>query len=341
MVFMILRIFFLFLVAAVGGQLASNSDVSRLLGMFYGLIAGGVIVGIEYSLRRFSLRHFSSAIIGLVLGVVVAYLLQAILQALGDQFFSRDKETSMEIQRWILVINVIVFVYLGMVISLRVSDQFNFLIPSAKDKQNAKDSKSVLIDTSVIIDGRVADIAETGFLEGQMIIPRFVLKELQMIADSSDPLKRARGRRGLDILNRIQKDPKISVKIQETDFPEVEGVDAKLVKMAKVTNAKIFTNDYNLNKLAEFQQIDVLNINDLANALKPVFLPGEQVEVRVVKAGEEPGQGVGYLDDGTMVVVEGGREYINQTVLIAVTSVLQTSAGRMVFGRYEPAQQNA
>ena len=177
----------------------------------------------------------------------------------------------------------------------------------------------------------MADIAETGFLEGQMIIPRFVLKELQTIADSSDPLKRARGRRGLDILNRIQKDPKISVSIQETDFPDMQGVDAKLVKMAKLTNSKIFTNDYNLNKLAEFQQVEVLNINDLANSLKPVILPGETMNIRIVREGKEPGQGVAYLDDGTMVVVNNGRNKIGQKLDVAVTSVLQTSAGRMIF----------
>ena len=318
--------------AAVGGRLASsNPESSIFLGVLYGLLAGGIVIGIEYGVRRFSLRHFSSAIIGLVLGVVVAYLIQAILKALGDTFFTGDMETNQRIQQGILVISVIVFVYLGMVIALRASDQFNFLIPSPKESKDGKSPRNIVIDTSVIIDGRVADIAETGFLEGQMIIPRFVLKELQTIADSSDPLKRARGRRGLDILNRIQKDPKISVKIQETDFPDVDGVDAKLVKMAKLTGAKVFTNDYNLNKLAEFQQVDVLNINDLANALKPVILPGETMNIRIVREGKEPGQGVAYLDDGTMVVVNNGRNKIGIKLDVAVTSVLQTSAGRMIF----------
>jgi uncharacterized protein YacL len=172
---------------------------------------------------------------------------------------------------------------------------------------------------------------ETGFIEGGLIIPRFVLKELQLIADSSDPLKRTRGRRGLDILNRIQKDPNIHVKIHETDFPDVPEVDSKLVKLAKTLDAKVFTNDYNLNKVAEFQQVKVLNINDLANALKPVILPGETMVIRIVREGKEAGQGVAYLDDGTMVVVNNGKDKISQKLEVAVTSVLQTSAGRMIF----------
>jgi len=331
MVFLILRILVIFLMAAAWGTLASKSETMEVyIGVLFGLGMGGIIVGIEYSIRKFSLKHFASAIIGLVVGMLVALLIKAILQTLPDPIFSKDPETSKHIQNWILVINVIVFVYLGMVIALRASDQFNFLIPTTKTGGNGG-QENVVVDTSVIIDGRVADIAETGFLEGHMIIPRFVLKELQLIADSSDPLKRARGRRGLDILNRIQKDPKISVKIQETDFPDIQGVDAKLVKMAKLTGAKIFTNDYNLNKLAEFQQVEVLNINDLANALKPVILPGETMNIRIVREGKEPGQGVAYLDDGTMVVVNNGRNKIGQKLDVAVSSVLQTSAGRMIF----------
>lgn len=331
MVFLILRILVIFLMAAAWGTLASKSETTPIyIGVLFGLGMGGIIVGIEYSIRKFSLKHFASAIIGLVLGMLVALLIKAILQTLPAPIFSNDPQTSKHIQEGILVINVIVFVYLGMVISLRASDQLNFLIPATKAGGDGG-QKNVVVDTSVIIDGRVADIAETGFLEGHMIIPRFVLKELQLIADSSDPLKRARGRRGLDILNRIQKDPKISVKIQETDFPDIQGVDAKLVKMAKLTGAKIFTNDYNLNKLAEFQQVEVLNINDLANALKPVILPGETMNIRIVREGKEPGQGVAYLDDGTMVVVNNGRNKIGQKLDVAVSSVLQTSAGRMIF----------
>ena len=188
-----------------------------------------------------------------------------------------------------------------------------------------------ILDTSVIIDGRVSDIYRTGFLEGVIIIPKFVLTELQHIADSSDALKRNRGRRGLDILNNMRKDMQGVIQVPDTDFPEVAEVDAKLVRLAQQTGGDILTNDYNLNKVAELQGVRVLNINDLINALKPVFLPGEEMTVQVIKEGKEQRQGIGYLDDGTMIVVDGGRKYINQRIYTVVTSVLQTSAGRMIF----------
>ena len=190
-----------------------------------------------------------------------------------------------------------------------------------------------ILDTSVIIDGRVADICQTGFLEGTIVIPQFVLEELQHIADSSDVLKRNRGRRGLDILNRIQKELAIKVEIYEGDFEEISEVDSKLVKLAKITNGILVTNDFNLNKVCELQNVSVLNINDLANAVKPVVLPGEELTVQVIKDGKEYHQGVAYLDDGTMIVVEEGREYIGKRIEVLVTSVLQTSAGRMIFAK--------
>ncbi|MCG7410662.1 TRAM domain-containing protein [Paenibacillus sp. ACRRX] len=190
-----------------------------------------------------------------------------------------------------------------------------------------------IMDTSVIIDGRIADICKTGFIEGTIVIPEFVLEELQHIADSSDLLKRNRGRRGLDILNKIQKELEVKVLIYEGDFDEISEVDSKLVKLAKLLKGKVVTNDYNLNKVCELQGVSVLNINDLANAVKPVVLPGEEIVVQVIKDGKEHGQGVAYLDDGTMIVVEGGREYIGTTMEVLVTSVLQTSAGRMIFAK--------
>jgi uncharacterized protein YacL len=191
----------------------------------------------------------------------------------------------------------------------------------------------ILLDTSVIIDGRIADIANTHFLSSKLILPRFVLKELQLIADSSDPLKRNRGRRGLDVLNAIQSNPNIQVKIHELDFPEFNTVDAKLVKMGQVLQAKVFTNDYNLNKVAELQGVKVLNINDLANALKPVVMPGEEMEIKILKEGKEHDQGVAYLDDGTMVVVDNGKRRLGSTAKVTITSVLQTQAGRMIFAK--------
>ena len=200
-------------------------------------------------------------------------------------------------------------------------------------KKKTKIVRLKILDTSVIIDGRIADICQTGFLEGTIVIPQFVLNELQHIADSSDALKRNRGRRGLDILNRIQKELPIKVEMYEGDFEDIHEVDSKLVKLAKISGGIVVTNDFNLNKVCEFQNVAVLNINDLANAVKPVVLPGEEMSVQVIKDGKEYNQGVAYLDDGTMIVVEGGRDYIGKRIDVVVTSVLQTSAGRMIFAK--------
>lgn len=204
--------------------------------------------------------------------------------------------------------------------------------PAAPDETSGFEEHKIL-DTSVIIDGRIADICKTGFIEGTLVIPEFVLEELQHIADSSDLLKRNRGRRGLDILNKIQKELDVRVLIYEGDYEEISEVDSKLVKLAKALHGKVVTNDFNLNKVCELQGVSVLNINDLANAVKPVVLPGEEIIVQVIKDGKEHGQGVAYLDDGTMIVVEGGRDYIGTTMEVLVTSVLQTSAGRMIFAK--------
>ncbi|HEU5181075.1 MAG TPA: PIN domain-containing protein, partial [Candidatus Polarisedimenticolia bacterium] len=197
---------------------------------------------------------------------------------------------------------------------------------------------SKILDTSVIIDGRIADVCETGFLDGILLVPQFVLNELQYIADSSDPLKRNRGRKGLDILQRIQKGVNVKVVITAADFPEVRDVDLKLIELAKQTSSKILTNDFNLNKVAQLRGVEVLNVNELANSLKPVVLPGESMRVFIIKEGKEPNQGVGYLDDGTMVVVDNAKRLIGKTVDIVITSVLQTTAGKMFFGRFETPQ---
>lgn len=204
-----------------------------------------------------------------------------------------------------------------------------------KDKKGKSDYKgySKILDTSVIIDGRIFDICQTGFIEGALVIPNFVLEELRHIADSSDGLKRNRGRRGLDILNKIQKELNVEVQIYEKDFPEIAEVDSKLLKLAQVLSGKVITNDYNLNKVAEFQGVPVLNINELANAVKPVVLPGEEMKIQIIKDGKESGQGIAYLDDGTMIVVEGGRRHIGEIKDVIVTSVLQTAAGRMIFAK--------
>ncbi|AJY75247.1 PIN/TRAM domain-containing protein [Paenibacillus beijingensis] len=230
---------------------------------------------------------------------------------------------------------------LGLNVGLRKKEELEAGVASLLQKRQEPEPQAEpvnfeehkIMDTSVIIDGRIADICKTGFIEGTLVIPEFVLEELQHIADSSDLLKRNRGRRGLDILNKIQKELDVKVLIYEGDFEEIGEVDSKLVKLAKVLRGKVLTNDFNLNKVCELQGVSVLNINDLANAVKPVVLPGEEIIVQVIKDGKEHGQGVAYLDDGTMIVVEGGRDYIGMTMEVLVTSVLQTSAGRMIFAK--------
>jgi uncharacterized protein YacL len=226
--------------------------------------------------------------------------------------------------------------YVCISLLLQTKDDFRFVIPYVEFAKEVKGLKPYILDTSVVIDGRIADVVETNILDSQLLMPRFVLTELQSIADSSDKLRRSRGRRGLDILNRLRANEAVDLKIYDRELPEMTGqpVDMKLVLLAKHLEGKVVTGDYNLNKVARLHNVPVINLNDIANALKPVFLPGEQVEVRVIKPGEEQGQGVGYLDDGTMIVVEGGRDHLQETVRISVTSVLQTSAGRMIFGRF-------
>lgn len=318
--------------------------------MFY--IAGGAIGGIifyiisswlinlgkesttkvEKALQRVPTSEIMVGSIGLITGLVIAYLISSgpiklIPVAWLGTLFS--------------IVIYMLLGYLGISISVKKREDifgiFTILKKTAqkdKDKASAKTNSVIqpkILDTSVIIDGRIADICKTGFVEGPLIIPAFVLEELRHIADSSDALKRNRGRRGLDILNKIQKELDIDVEIIEKDFDEVSEVDTKLLKLAQHMNGKVVTNDYNLNKVAEFQKVAVLNINELANAVKPVVLPGEEMVVQVIKDGKEFGQGVAYLDDGTMIVVDGGKRYIGETIEVLVTSVLQTAAGRMIF----------
>lgn len=270
--------------------------------------------------------------LGIIIGLIIAYFLNEPIQAIGIKIVSQV----------VPIFLSILFAYFGFQVGFKRRDEFlNLLTLTRKDKKKAAASdeltmdipKPKILDTSVIIDGRIADICQTSFLEGTIIIPQFVLEELQHIADSSDALKRNRGRRGLDILNRIQKELPINVEIYEGDFEEIQEVDSKLVKLAKVMNGIVVTNDFNLNKVCEFQKVPVLNINDLANAVKPIVLPGEELLVQVIKDGKEQNQGVAYLDDGTMIVVEEGKNYIGKTIDVIITSVLQTSAGRMIFAK--------
>jgi len=323
--------------AAIASVILSRSGLELRTGIviIIGVLLAGAILALQAGAEKFSVKSFSVMMIGLVIGVIMSFLVKAILSGLPDATWGGTEEQAQKVAptfiNWAWGISLILFTYLGVVVANRGASQLSLFAPADQVRSETKAPHQVVVDTSVIIDGRLADICSTGFVDEQLIIPRFVLKELQAIADSSDPLKRARGRRGLDMLNRIQKDPNVEVVISESDFPESRDVDGKLVKLAKKLDAKVFTNDYNLNKLAEFQQVSVLNINDLANSLKPVILPGELMTIRVVREGKEPGQGVAYLDDGTMVVINNGKDKIGQKLVVSVTSVLQKPAGRMIF----------
>lgn len=289
-----------------------------------GALVGVLIVSIDIFFKQYTVRNILAVILGLALGLLTHRLFMTVVAY---------AHFTPEISRNFGIATAIIFSYLGIITILRGQDEFSLMIPFVHLDSKGPGEEMILLDTSVIIDGRIADIANTHFLSSKLILPRYVLKELQLIADSSDPLKRARGRRGLDVLNAIQSNPNITVKIHELDFPEFNTVDAKLVKMGQVLQAKVFTNDYNLNKVAELQGVKVLNINDLANALKPVVMPGEEMEIKILKEGKEQEQGVAYLDDGTMVVVDNGRRRLGHTVKVTITSVLQTQAGRMIFAK--------
>ena len=295
--------------------------------IYKGIIA--IIDGFERNIQKLTVTEFLFGTLGLLIGLVFATLI------------------GIPISRIHFVIGPILFILIDLIGALvgikifikRKDDILNLLTSIKKngirDKKNKHNEKICpkILDTSVIIDGRIFDICQTGFVEGPLVIPGFVLNELRHISDSADGLKRNRGRRGLDILNKIQKELSIETQIYEEDFPEIAEVDAKLLKLAQVLNGKVVTNDFNLNKVAEFQGVPVLNINELANAIKPVLLPGEEMKVVVMKDGKEASQGIAYLDDGTMIVVEGGRKFISEEIMVVVTSVLQTAAGRMIFAK--------
>jgi uncharacterized protein YacL len=304
------------------------------LSKFHGLISaaagiglGLAIVAFEARLRIVSLKRLIGAVIGSILGILGAYLFSLVI---------RNSIVHDSTQRFLQLIVMLLMSYVGLIVGANKGDLLNLAALGGifgAEKQARKSFK--ILDTSVIIDGRIADIAETGFLDGILVIPQFVLRELQLVADSADSLKRNRGRRGLDILQRVQKIVNVNVQIVEDDFPTIREVDLKLIELAKAYEAKIITNDFNLNKVAQLQGVEVLNINELANALKPIVLPGETMRVFILKEGKEYNQGVAYLDDGTMVVVDNARKLIGKNVDIAVTSVLQTTAGKMIFGKYD------
>jgi uncharacterized protein YacL len=302
--------------------------LQRPLAALVGVALCGVILFFEHRIREITLKRIMGAAAGSLLGIVGAFLISLVLEKAlaGDR--SALPFLELTILLWMTYCGLVVGAHKGEMLNLSaLGGVFGGEIST---KQQFK-----ILDTSVIIDGRIADIVETGFLDGVLVIPQFVLRELQLVADSADSMKRNRGRRGLDILQKIQKNPDLQVRIVEDDFPQTREVDMKLIELAKLYNCSVVTNDFNLNKVATLHGVQVLNINELANALKPVVLPGETMKVFIIKEGKESNQGVAYLDDGTMVVVDNARKLISKTVEISVTSVLQTTAGKMIFGRFD------
>lgn len=346
----------------VGSNLGTATDVNQnpaiplnleqytftfgLVGALFGLILTPYLTtkpikALRSSLTRISAQSLFSSFVGLISGLIIAALLAFPISLLPKPFGSI-----------LPFLGVVIFGYLGItVFSMRTNDLFNMIgglsgkggnimpgTPVGDVNANWAENRTILLDTSVIIDGRIADIARTGFLPGSLLIPRFVLNELQYIADSSESLRRQRGRRGMEVLANLQKEPAIPVRISDIDVEGVREVDDKLVILARQLRCPVLTNDYNLNRVAELQGVTVLNINELANAVKSVLLPGELMNIRVIQDGKEANQGVGYMDDGTMVVVENGRDYMDRQIVVVVTKVLQTAAGRMIFARPEESE---
>lgn len=327
MTMLFIRILFIICCALVGYQVGEVNNFNIFWASLGGFTFGLLIIILEAGMRGISVRGLSSAVFGLFLGLIISRLMTAAFFTL----FPLDKSMR-DITSYLLTLS---FSYLGMAIALRGRDEFNLIIPYVKFKRQDEKTDTIVLDTSAIIDGRIVDILKTTFLEARLVVPRFVLRELQTIADSSDGIKRQRGRRGLEILHLIQNDAHFNLVVHEEDFPDVHDVDSKLVRLAKLLEAKIVTVDFNLNRISELQGIKVLNINELSNALKSVVLPGEAIEVKAIKEGKEHHQAIAYLDDGTMIVIEDGRRFIGQMVRVVVTSVLQTQAGRMVFAKLE------
>ncbi len=333
---MILRVIFILISSLLGWALFSNiMDLADggYLGLFAGLSTGALVLLFEFQLKKVDIRTIIGGFLGLLLGVLSASL----LSFLSSSIFNEDQLLYFP-WRFFLLLS---FGYLGLAFGIKAGKEFSPMeIRRMLNDAPAASNKKIL-DTSVIIDGRIADLCETGFLEGVFIVPQFILQELQHIADSSDSMKRARGRRGLDILHRVQKMTDIIVNIIDEDFPNIKDVDSKIVALGKKLDAKVITNDLNLNKVAELQGVRVLNINELCNALKPVVLPGESMRVFVLKEGKEAGQGIAYLDDGTMIVVDEARRLIGKNADVVVTSVLQTTAGRMIFSRLKEETESS
>lgn len=330
--------FFALLIGIATASLFFYVDNDRiivgLLSFLSVLLVGAAVVGVDLLARSKQITTISAIYFGLLLGFLLGYLLWIPLEPMLTSYL----DISIKEKELARIFITLVSCYVCVSTLLQTKDEFRFIIPYVEFSKQVKGPKPLVLDTSVIIDGRIADICDTGIIDTKMIVPRFVLQELQGIADSSDKIKRNRGRRGLDVLKRMQSNPKVELQMHEanlTELREVHKVDERLVVLANVLSARVVTNDFNLNKISQLQGVEVINLNELANALKLVALPGENLPIRIVKQGDQIGQGVGYLDDGTMVVVEHGKQAIGQEVTITVTSVLQTPAGRMIFGRID------
>jgi uncharacterized protein YacL len=300
---------------------------------------GGLVLFTDLWEKNKQITTLSALYFGLLLGLLLGWLISMALERAMQSYLEEKTADAVLITTRVFVI--VVCCYITISTLLQTKDEFRFIIPYVEFAKQVKGGKPLVLDTSVIIDGRIADLCDTRIIDSKLIVTRFVLQELQGIADSSDKLKRNRGRRGLDILKKLQNNPKIELEMQEGRVPEAgekARVDERLVLFAKSVGGRVVTNDFNLNKIAQLQGVDVINLNEVANALKTVALPGEGMTIRIVKPGDQPGQGVGYLDDGTMVVVEQGRAHIGSEIGLTVTSVLQTPAGRMIFGRVDPAK---
>ena len=325
-----IRVFFLSLCTLAGYAVGEihpyyqGVHYAWLVGLAIGFGFGWMMIAIDEMVKGFSLRAFSATTFGLLLGTFVALLIDK-----SGLFDEVDEKPT----RWLIRLSLfLAFSYIGIILAMRSNkEDFSLIIPYVRFARQNQPDNLYLLDTSVVIDGRIADLIDASFLEGIVIVPRFVLRELQQIADSSDPIKRARGRRGLEMLNRIQRNTRNEIKIHDGDFPEEREVDAKLVRLARNLNAKLFTNDYNLARVAELQKVSCFNLHELAKSLRVVLLPGEVLSLRVVREGRDKGQGVGYLPDGTMVVINNAQHLVGHQVDAQVQSTLQTGAGIIVF----------
>jgi uncharacterized protein YacL len=325
-----IRLIFIFLCGIIGAWIGSAYHAGAK-GLGIGMALSAAVVLLEFAFARRFIGIVSVLMFGVLIGFVGAHFLIAAFYLIPS--IEREVRDVPALRLHIEFAVTFVCTFISVIAILHTKDELKFVIPFVELKREGAQSKPLLLDTSAIIDGRIVDVIETRVVDTPIVVPRFVLNELQQVADSQDKLKRNRGRRGLDVLQRLRQNKRIEVQVQDVEIPHLDTVDAKLVRLAKMINGRIVTTDFNLNKVAQVQDVEVVNVNDIANALRPVVLQGERLQIKVIRTGESPGQGVGYLDDGTMVVAEECAGRIGQQVELVVTNVLQTSAGRLIFGR--------